>query len=126
MAIVPVFAAVGLFFFVSNLGAEMAIPWLFGFAAMSVLAKLGFRDFGSLYQSDPETPGGIVSHRRSGNLMALVGVSVAGGGILTLTGQIGLVGAGVVLCAGLVGVVVAHFLWYREWQSAVGFSVEEA
>ena len=126
LALVPILAASGLFFFVSNLGAENATVWLYGWSAVMSLAWFGFRDFGSLYETDTEALGGLKSHDRSGALMAATGLVVLGGAVLTHMGRLGAIGAGAFLLVGLVGVTAAHYLWYGEWKAAVGIPGEVA
>lgn len=125
-AIVPILAASGLFFFVSNLGGEHAIAWLYVWGAVFALAWVAFRDFGSLYEADADAPGGLDAHRGSSALMVVTGLIVFGGGILVHTGKLGFVGAGAFLWLGVVGGIVAHSLWYREWKVAVGLTEERS
>lgn len=120
LALVPVLVAAALFFFVSNLGLEHASAWLYGWGVLTSLAWVAFRDFGSLYESDGDTPGGLTSHKRSGAVMVATGLVVLCGAVLSQLGQVEAAGAGVFLLVCLVGAVGAHYLWYAEWKIAVG------
>ena len=124
MAIIPILVAVGLFFFVTNLGAENATFWLYAWGALMALGWFAFRDYGALYEADPDAPGGSDAHRTSGRVAAVTGLIVFGGGVLVHAGILGLIGAGGLLLLGVLGTVIQHYLWYAEWKVAVGVAEE--
>ncbi len=122
LAMIPILASTSLFFFVSNIGAEHALAWLYVWGFLYIAAFASFRDFGTLYEQDPDAPGGQWAHRRSGLGMLSTGAVVLGGAVAFHLEVFGLLGAGAFLAVGSLASIASHAVWYGEWKSAVGVS----
>ena len=123
-ALVPIIAAFALNFFVSTIGVEHAVAWMYVSPFLVMTAWIAFRDFGRLYAEDDEVPGGVASHRGSGLIHLVAGAAMLPFAGLLHAGRIGLGAAALVIAMGGLATIVGHVVWYREWRKAAGLEDE--